>query len=345
MNRTGGPKLNVLAGIKSAHVSEYSYNEFVYSVTVKRTELDAKAFNLKFGASDDLTSFWNLKVDFENDCLTLGSNANESIKSVTYDFKDNVNYKINLIVNDGLAKVFVGGSNAASLILDLDGYQGGKIVDEFDESGFVYEGISIARLNTSSGDVYVGGHTVKKVINLTDNNYQLKESEYKVANGVVDVFDSYLNTLETNTEYKFRAVTSLADLNFYIKTKEVGTEIYSVTDKYYHGDDIKIELSEATTVNRVFIDNEQYQFTINEAKDLVTVANSELTNLGSGEHLIKLYTENGRPETKFTIQDSVEIIPEIPAPVSHTFLFIDLGIFAALILGYIAFSQIKKHGK
>ena len=62
MNRTGGPKLNVLAGIKSAHVSEYSYNEFVYSVTVKRTELDAKAFNLKFGASDDLTSFLILKM-------------------------------------------------------------------------------------------------------------------------------------------------------------------------------------------------------------------------------------------------------------------------------------------
>ena len=312
--------------------------DFIYSVHINKTEALATAFNLKFGINED--NFWLLKIDIDQQMVSLGNNDLEVIKSMDYGFNSKREYRIDLVVNDSVAKVFVDNNDTATLVYELKGYVGGDISDNLSESQLVYSNRSITNINTVSGDIFCSGYTVHKVINLSDGNYKLSEDDYTLSKGVININDSYLNTLETDTVYKFRAVTSLTDLDFYVHTHEVGVEVSSLVEKYYRGDNVTFELSEKVTVNKVVVDNTgELEFTQND--ELITVQSEKLNSLSSGEHTVKFYTENGRPEAKFSIYEAVETIPEIPAPVNHSFFFIDIAIFAALLIGYVVISRVK----
>jgi len=298
-----------------------------------------------FGINDEqeTQSFWSLSVDFEHGEIRLGNEKEEALKTVGYTFEDDTNYKITLVNNNGVARVYVNDSSSASLVLGLPLYKAGEIADNLNESHLKASNATTTNLNTSSGDYYVGGYSVQKVVNLTDNNYRLSENEYTLSEGVLSINDGYLKTLETNTQYTFRAVTSLTDLDFLIQTEGVGAQVYSLVEKYYRGDDIKFELNRTTTVNKAFIDNEEYKFT--QSNELVTINKDELLTLGSGEHTIKLFTTDGRPEAKFSFYEVVETLPEVKEPSSHVFFFIDIAIFATLIFGYLGFALIKNRRK
>lgn len=331
--------------VASLTAADYSYQDFIYSATLRKVSADGKVFNLAFGikTEDDITSFYSLSVDFEGQEIRLGNEKMDEIKSVGYTLNDYVNYKVNLVVNAGVAKVYVNDSFSALLVLDLPGYEGGKIATNLEDSNLIGTKVSTMELNSLSGDYYVGGYTVNKVINLTDGNYRLTSEQYSIDGGVITIDEEYLKTLETATEYKFRAVTSLTDLDFYVKTEDVGTTVNSVIAKYYRGDDVRLELSQNTAVKQAFIDNEEVEFV--QKDNLVTITSKNLSTVTSGEHNVKLFTANGRPETKFSLFEVVEVIPELTPPVNHTFFFVDIAIFAALILGYIGFSVIKKRAK
>ena len=315
-------------------------NDFIYSIYIKKENASATAFKLKYGVNDD--SFWLFKIDIDNKVIAFGNSENENIKTVDYSFASNREYKVNLVVNDGVAKAYVDDSDISLLTFKMDGYAAGEVVDNLAESLLNYSGRNLSSLNTLSGDIFCSGYTILKVVNLTDGNYKLSADEYVISNGVITIKESYLNTLENGTEYKFRAVTSLTDLDFYVTTKEVGAQVNSLVEKYYRGDDAKFELSEATTVKKAVVDKNEIEFTQNN--ELITIKSKDLEALTSGEHVVKFYTENGQPEAKFSIYEVVETLPEVPTPVNHMYFFIDIAIFGVLIVGYILFTQLSKKG-
>ena len=315
-------------------------NDFIYSIYIKKENASATAFKLKYGVNDD--SFWLFKIDIDNKVITFGNSENENIKTMDYSFASNREYKVNLVVNDGVAKAYVDDSDISLLTFKMDGYAAGEVVDNLAESLLNYSGRNLSSLNTLSGDIFCSGYTILKVVNLTDGNYKLSADEYVISNGVITIKESYLNTLENGTEYKFRAVTSLTDLDFYVTTKEVGAQVNSLVEKYYRGDDAKFELSEATTVKKAVVDKNEIEFTQNN--ELITIKSKDLEALTSGEHVVKFYTENGQPEAKFSIYEVVETLPEVPTPVNHMYFFIDIAIFGVLIVGYILFTQLSKKG-
>ena len=315
-------------------------NDFIYSIYIKKENVSATAFKLKYGVNND--SFWLFKIDIDNKVITFGNSENENIKTVDYSFASNREYKVNLVVNDGVAKAYVDDSDISLLTFKMDGYAAGEVVDNLAESLLNYSGRNLTSLNTLSGDIFCSGYTILKVVNLTDGNYKLSADEYVISNGVITIKESYLNTLENGTEYKFRAVTSLTDLDFYVTTKEVGAQVNSLVEKYYRGDDAKFELSEATTVKKAVVDKNEIEFTQNN--ELITIKSKDLEALTSGEHVVKFYTENGQPEAKFSIYEVVETLPEVPTPVNHMYFFIDIAIFGVLIVGYILFTQLSKKG-
>ena len=315
--------------------------DFIYSVYINKVNPSATAFEFKYEINDD--SYWLIKVDIDAKLVSIGNQDNAIIKSQDYSFISNREYKLDIVVNDGLLKLFIDNSGIASLVYNIQERELGEVSDNLDISLLNYSNRDITSLNTLLGDFFCSGYTVYKIINLTDDNYKLNATtDYTVNEGVIDIAGEYLNTLENDTEYKFRAVTELTDLDFYIKTKEIGAQAYSLVEKYYRGDDAKFELSEETTVNRVLID--QAEFPFEQDSKLVTVKNQDLQTIKSGSHTIKFYTNDGRPETSFSIYPATETIPELPVPVSHTFLFIDVAIFAVLIVGYVVYSLIKKKG-
>lgn len=320
-----------------------SYKDFFYSVTVKATDPSAKAFRVEFGKDEEQS--YVATFDFEQGLVRIGNQEMAEIKSEDYAFEADTDYKIDLILNDGVAKIYINEYDTPILLLSLDGYQGGSVSTDLDAATFEHGHESITRLDTLSGDYFVGGYTVSKVVNLTDGNYRLSADQYKVEAGVITINRDYLNTLEVATLYKFRAVTSLTDFDFFVETDEVGTQARAQIDQYYRGSDVSFELSEASLVSKVFIDNEEFAFTQNEEKTLVTVASASLSSLPAGDHNVKFYTANGRPEAKLSLYSTVEVIPELPVPANHMYFFIDIAIFGVLIIGYVLFSQISKRGK
>ncbi len=339
-------------GLFNNEVSVNSYKDFIYSLNLTKTNIDAKSLDVKFGVNSDETKYFELTLDFENQNVSIGSKDEGLIKGVSYNLESNVLYRLDFVVNDGLAKVYLkdlgqsSSESVALLVLKLDGYEEGKIITDLVNSHFEYSNVTISNLKTTTADAYVGGYTVNSVINLTDNNYQLKTNEYVVSNGYINIQNSYLNTLENNTYYKFRAVTSLTDLDFYVQTKEVGVQAFAATNEFYRGNDLRFELSQSAEVYRVVIDETEFDnFTQNETKDRVNIDKTVSDSLRTGDHRVKFYTDNGRPEVVFSINEVVEVVPEIPAPVSHVFFFIDIAIFAALILGYLGFSFYQNHKK
>ncbi|MBE6135356.1 MAG: hypothetical protein E7179_05075 [Erysipelotrichaceae bacterium] len=320
-----------------------SYKDFFYSVTIKATDPSAKAFRVEFGKDEEQS--YVATFDFEQGLVRIGSQEMDEIKSEDYAFEADTDYKIDLILNDGVAKIYINEYDTPTLLLSLDGYRGGSVSTDLDVSPFEHGHESITRLDTLSGDYFVGGYTVSKVVNLTDGNYRLSADQYKVEAGVITINREYLNTLEVATLYKFRAVTSLTDFDFFVETDEVGTQARAQIDQYYRGSDVSFELSEASLVSKVLIDNEEFAFTQNEEKTLVTVASASLSSLPAGDHNVKFYTANGRPEAKLSLYSTVEVIPELPVPTNHMYFFIDIAIFGVLIIGYVLFSQISKRGK
>ena len=313
--------------------------DFIYSVYITKENPSSSAFELRFGVDGD--SFWKLKVDFDAQNIVIGNHEIASIKTASYLFSSNREYRFNVVINDGVMKLYIDDQETASLVYQLQGYQAGAVEDNLETSLLSFAQRRVTSLQSHTGDIFCGGYEVYKVINLTDDNYRLDATkDYVINEGDVSISREYLNTLENDTEYKFRAVTSLTDLDFYVHTKEIGAQLFPLVEKNYRGNDISFELSEEATVYRVQIDATAFDFKQHET--IVTISKEELEILKSGEHTIKCFTSNGRPQAKFSLYPVTETIPELPSPISHVFFYIDIAIFAALVIGYVSFTLIRK---
>ena len=309
-------------------------NNFVYSVEF--TDLtEASNAGLVFGVSDDLTSNWTVAANVVDGKVEL-LKADAVLKSAPHSFNEGKQIALTVVVNEGIAKVFVDGSNVAAITCKLDGYSGGKVGVKAD---CAVNSEQFASTDTLDGDIFCNGYNVIKVVNVNDG-YRLDSSEYSVSKGVLTVSREYLKTLEADTKYTFRVVTSFTDLNFTLTTDFTPATAVSVMSKYYRGSDVAFELSGGAVADKLLIDGENVEFTQNGNR--IVVSAQVVNALSSGKHNVKIYTNVGRPETTFTLSEMLETLTEIEPEATHIFFWIDIAIFGALILAYVAFTVIKK---
>ena len=314
-------------------------NNFVYSVEFADLP-EANNAKLVFGVSDDFKSYWAIAANVEEGKLVL-LQKDTVLKSAQYTFGEGKSFALTVVVNEGIVKVFANGSDVAVITCKLDGYEGGKVGVAQADSTVRSE--QFASTDTPDGDIFCNGYDVLKVINVTDGHYKLSSSQYSLNGGVLTVAPEYLKTLEADTEYTFRVVTSFTDFNFKLTTDFTPTTATSVLNKYYRGSDVTIELNGSAVVEKLVIDGKEIEFT--QTGNRVVISAEAVNSLTSGQHNAKLYTNLGRPEVTFTVAERVQTLTEIEPEATHTFFWIDIAIFGSLILAYVAFTVVKKTKK
>ena len=334
--------LGVIPTVASAETTSSEFtlrkgdaNNFVYSAEFTPASVQSEGFGVVFGVNGNPASYWAVTANIADGKLELLQNAT-SLKTAKYTIEAGKQLALTVVVNEGVAKVFVDGSDVAAITCKLHGYSGGKVGVKGD---CAVADEQFASIDTPDGDIFCNGYEVLKVVNVNDG-YRLASSEYSVNKSVLTVSREYLKTLETDTEYTFRVVTSFTDLDFKLTTDFTAVTATSVLSKYYRGSDVTFELSGGAVVDKLFIDGESVDFTQNGNR--IVVSAQVVNALPSGKHNVKLYTNIGRPETSFTLSEPVETLTEIEPEATHTFFWIDIAIFGVLILAYVAFTVIKK---
>ena len=166
-------------------MAETIYQDFIHSVTLKRTSASAKRYDFSFGGSEDFAKHWRVSVDFENGKTFVAKEDETVLKQIDCALEDDIEYRVSILVNDGLCKVYLGEENVADLVLALDGYEGGRIKTNLEESGLIHSNESMTSLTTLWGDIYCGPYEVKKVINrLARSIGHLQSVKRMVENGV-----------------------------------------------------------------------------------------------------------------------------------------------------------------
>lgn len=324
--------------------SDEGGKNYIYSAEFAPTEAGSQAAALIFNVSDNLTSYYVATADIFGGSVKLWRAPGEVLKESAYPFEANQPVKITVVVNEGTARMFVNDDKVAALTYTIENYTGGKLGLNVFKGWFNVNNVKFMPTDQSAGDIYVGGYTVEKVINLTDGNSKLAADEYTVEGGVITVKESYLKTLEAGKEYRFRAVTSFTDFDFTVNTGFFAdVTVTPAVDKYYKDGDITLELGGNVTVERLFIDgNELAPADYKQENGKIIISAATAGTLTTGKHTVKLYTDKGRPEVSINVSEKVETIAEPAEQATHVFLWIDLAIFGAAILGYAAYSVIKR---
>ena len=317
-------------------------NNFVYSAQFTLGADQTQTVGLVFGVSDSLDSYWAATVNAADGKVEL-YNKETALKSAKYSFEAAEKFALTVVVNEGIAKVYAGG-DVAVITCKLDGYEGGRVGVKKGDAVVTNE--QFASTDTPDGDIFCNGYDVLKVINVTDGHYKLDSSEYSMKDGVLTVSREYLKTLEADTEYVFRVVTSFTDFNFKLNTDFsdfTAVTATSVLKKYYRGSEVAFELSGSATVRKLLVDGKEMEFT--QTGNRVVISSEVVATLSSGQHSAKLYTDLGRPETTFTLSELLETMTEIEPEATHTFFWVDISIFGALVIAYVAFTVVKKTKK
>ena len=202
------------------------------------------------------------------------------------------------------------------------------------------------RTSTAVNSVHSVSGEVLKVVNVTDGSYRLQDGEYSVEGGEVTVSETYLKTLEEKTEYTFRVVTDSADEDFTVTTDFKAVTISPVAAEnggFTRGEDISFKVSESVEVFKLEINGTDYEF--NVEGDVITLSADSLKNMTGGTHTVKAYTAQGRPTATFKYTGLPDYVDEEEQPASRAFLWVDLAVFGALIIGYVGFTAIKKLSK
>lgn len=315
-----------IQGLKAIDVDYKEAENFVYKAHFE----EGTNNGFVFGNTKD-TSY---SVVVKDNSIALYDKDENVLKTSVGELSDS-SYSLALVINEDLVRVYVNNEKAASIVYSLDEYEGGKtyVVGNCSSKEFF-------ETDTYEGDFFLGGYTLDKLINLSDDNHLLETGEYTLDKGVLTISDTYLKTLEGQKSYTFRAVTSLTDFMFVIDNDFTGVSASMALDKIYHGNEAVIELSEDVEVYKVTIDDEAVEYTKSNTR--ITISKEIINKISSGSHKVKLYTEKGRPEVTMNLTDAVITYPEVPVPQSHFFFFVDISIFGGLILAYVGFQTYKK---
>lgn len=315
---------------EDAFILQKSAVNFVYSAEFAPNE---QGVGFVFGVNEQTGDFLSATVDAKGKVAL--SSKDEVLKWAQCEPSGSI--VLTLVVNEGIVKIFVGDSNIAVLVHTLDNYVGGDV--GVTKAGEASNG-RFASTDVPDGDFFCNGYSVLKVVNVTDGHCKLTASQYAVEKSVLTVSREYLKTLENDTAYTFRVVTSFTDFDFVVTTDFNAVSARAVLDKYYRGSDVTVELASSATVSKLQIDDKDVKFT--QTGNRVVVASAEADKLSAGKHTVKLYTNLGRPEAEINISDAVETLTELQAKATHVFFWVDIAIFGALILAYVAFTVVKK---
>lgn len=320
--------------------SNTSGENFIYSAEFSLKQNGSQAGGLVFGLSDNLTDYLVATADIKDNKIKLWRSGIGDLKAIDYNFANPSAVKLTLIVNCGIAKIYVNGDKTAALVHSIDGYYGGKIGLNVYNAKMAVNNVLFNNISKNDNEVIFGGYSVIKVVNVSDGSYRLQNGDYSYENGKLTVNPAYLSTLENETEYTFRVFTTFTDFDVILKTDFVPAFISPVKDGYARDEALTLDISGSADVYRVEIDGAHCEFV--RDGNLITVAAENIKDLLSGTHTIKVYTDKGRPQTEFSIVTQNDFRSNDIEEISYTFLYIDMAIFAAAGIGFAVISIILK---
>lgn len=312
-----------------------------YSATFAPQE-NAQAGGLAFGYTGNASGYWFVTADVKDNAVKLvefcgEKEAAKTLKEVSYAFPYGADYKLSVNIKDGQLNAFVNGAKV--LEETIENYTGGRVGLNVYNADMVVNKVTFTSFNQDGG-IFIGEDEVIKVVNVTDLSYRLKEGEYTLSNGTLYISDKYLKTLNADTEYTFRAVTASSEYDAVIKTEFEQSTLTPVSEEVARGENVSFTVSGNPEIYKVEINGEQTEFTLKEG--VITVSGEALKNLTGGTHSIKAYTSNGRPTADFRLNSLPDFTEEEVTVISRTFFWIDIAIFATLIICYVTYTVIKK---
>lgn len=318
--------------------------DFTYSANFT-PQKNAQAGGLAFGYNGNASGFWFATADVKENKVKLvefrgEKEAAETLAAADYSFTEGAAYRLTVAVKDGKASVSANGNEL--IVRELENYAGGRAGLNVFNSDMVVNGVYYSSQDYNNG-IAVGSEEIVKIVNVTDGSYRLKDGEYAVEDGILEISESYLKTLEQNTEYVFRIVTAASDCDVAIKTGFTGVTLTPAKEEFAKDESFSFTVNGGTGVYKVEIDGSEYGFTVDGS--VITVSAEALKNLTSGTHTVKVYTQDGRAAADFKVARLPDYREEAVEAVSHAFFWVDIAIFAALIIGYAVFTIVKKYGK
>lgn len=325
--------------------SEQYVTDFTYEASIEMKE-NGQAAGLLFGLSENCFDYVVATVDFKDNLIKLWQAGIGDLKVIEYDFKGNRHCKLSVQVEGKTIKVMVNEEKAPVLTYLFEEYTGGKLGLNVYNAGAIFNHITLVQENsfefdgTASLEFMIEG-PIEKIVNITDHSYRLKENEYTVDQGKVKISKEYLCTLKADETYVFRVITSTSWKDKIVKTSFTSSKLTSEKKEYSNTEEITFTLDGASTIQSVYLDGlllEGYQM----EGMVVSLPKEIIKNLVNGSHTLTIYTENGRPEVQFTITEVFVAQPDDAEVANHIFFYVDIAIFAFLILGYSAFSIYKR---
>lgn len=318
--------------------------DFTYSATFT-PQANAQAGGLAFGYIGNPSGYWFVTADVTENKIKLVEFRGEkeaayTLQTAAYEFTS-ASYKLTATLSGGTVKVYADDKTTAEIICKLENYKGGRVGLNVYNSDMVVNNVVFASADNGSGIAV--GEDIVKVINVTDKSYKLKDGEYAVADGKLTISESYLKTLENDTEYTFRVVTETTDFDAVVKTNFEAATLTPAKSGFTKGEDISFTVSGGAQVYKLEINGVECEFTVDG--DKITVSSETLKDFTSGTHKVKAYTASGRPSADFKLTGLPDFVEETEEITDRTFFWIDIAVFAALIIGYVAFTVFKKFRK
>ncbi|MDE6655999.1 MAG: glycoside hydrolase family 32 protein [Anaeroplasmataceae bacterium] len=328
--------------------SDQRVEDFTYSASLEVNEF-GQAAGLLFGLSDNFHDYVVATVDFKDNVVKLWRAGVGDLKVAEYDFQGNKDCKLTIIVENKTVQVKINDEALPVLYYLLEDYTGGKLGLNVYNSSTTFNNIELTLKEEIlfEGDKSVEiniEETIEKVVNVTDNSYRLTEADYTFENGVLKLSEKYLQTLKSDTEYIFRIVTSSSWIDKSIKLSFEEAQVVSEKTEFSNEDQVSFTIEGASEIKGVYVDGRLVNDYVLE-NNVLTLSNELVSSLVSGSHSVTVYTEKGRPSHDFKIVEVFANSTDETVKANHIFFFVDISIFAAVILGYVAFTLYKKNKK
>ncbi len=318
-----------------------TYGEsMIYSATFSKSTDASQAGGLVFGVSGNLSNYFVATVDFKDNKVKLWQAGVGDLRTADYDFGGCDSAKLTLCVSGERVEIYVDDDVSAAVIYEIDGYIGGTIGVNVYNAEMLINDVVFVNVNAGDGLYYFGDSEIIKVVNVSDGSYRLQSGEYILADGYLTFSAQYLETLEAGREYTFRIVTNQGDFEITLRCDFTSVTLITDGDSYQRGDEIALTLSDVVEVYKLELDGKQCDFSL--SGNIIYLSSDVTAELVSGEHTLTAYTSQGRPTVQITMEGLPDSIWTEIEEISYVFFFIDMSIFGALILAYVAFIIIKK---
>ena len=296
-----------------------------YSAVFTRKSGGAQAGGLMFGICENKTDYFVATADFKDNKVKIWRSGIGDVATANCLLSGKNSAKITVKTVGENAEVFIDGERVLSA--ELQGYNGGGLGLNVFNGAFSINSVS-------------AGERIIKVVNVTDGSKPLGENDYFVKDGEVKISNKYLATLENDTEYVFRVITTKNDYEIKAETHFAVAEMSAVKEEFPKGEEIVLALTDGVELYKIEIDGKEVEFTLNAYQ--ATVSAEALAGFTGGNHTVKAYTSMGRPTVTISILSPEDFREEEIEIISHTFFYIDMAIFGTAIVAYAAFAILKK---